>query len=181
MLEDEGKIDISFFDESSFSIASNIPYLWSEINNTTKVKTLNNKRINTLGFLSRKGKLKSFITEHRVDSNKVIEVFDEFSKTITKPRVVVLDNASFHKSKKFKYHISKWSNIGLSIFYLPPYSPELNIIETLWRFMKYVWIDYEAYLSVENLRSYIEGVFSNYGGVYGIDFSGFFMLIVSYY
>ena len=175
MLEDEGKIDIFFFDESGFSIASNIPYLWSEVNNTAKVKTLNNKRINTLGFLSRTGKLKSFITQNRVDSDKVIEVFDEFSKTITKSTVVVLDNASFHKSKKFKAHIAKWSNLGLTIFYLPPYSPELNIIEILWRFMKYVWIDYKAYLSFDNLMSYIESVFRNYGSVFSIDFSDGFL------
>ena len=42
MLEKEGKIDIFYFDESGFSISSNMPYLWSEINNTAKVKTLTN-------------------------------------------------------------------------------------------------------------------------------------------
>ena len=172
MLEKKGKIDIFYFDESGFSISSNMPYLWSEINNTAKVKTLTNKRINTLGFLSKKGKLKSFITEDRVGSDKVIEVFNEFSKTITMPTVVVLDNASFHKSKKFKSNIARWNNLGLTIFYLPPYSPHLNIIETLWRFMKHVWIDYRAFLSIDNLRSYIENIFIYYGIFYIVDFSG---------
>ena len=172
MLEKKGKIDIFYFDESGFSISSNMPYLWSEINNTAKVKTLTNKRINTLGFLSKKGKLKSFITEDRVGSDKVIEVFNEFSKTITMPTVVVLDNASFHKSKKFKSNIARWNNLGLTIFYLPPYSPHLNIIETLWRFMKHVWIDYRAFLSIDNLRSYIENIFIYYGIFYIVDFGG---------
>ena len=174
MLEKEGKIDIFYFDESGFSISSNMPYLWSEINNTAKVKTLINKRINTLGFLSKKGKLKSFITEDRVGSDKVIEVFNEFSKTITMPTVVVLDNAYFHKSKKFKSNIARWNNLGLTIFYLPPYSPHLNIIETLWRFMKHVWIDYRAFLSIDNLRSYIENIFIYYGIFYIVDFGGIF-------
>ena len=75
-------------------------------------------------------------------SDKVIEVFDDFIETLDKPTVVVLDNASFHKSKKFKSHIPRWSNKGLTLCYLPPYSPQLNIIETLWRFMKYTWIEY---------------------------------------
>jgi transposase len=65
----------------------------------------------------------------------------------------------FYKSKKFKSNITKWNNLGLTIFYLPFYSPHLNIIETLWRFMKYVWIDYRAYLSIDNLRSYIKNIF----------------------
>ncbi len=171
MLEDLGKLDIYYFDESGFSISSNLPYLWSEINNTATVKTLTCKRINVLGFLSKKGILKSFIAEGRVNSDKVIEVFDEFIETLDKPTVVILDNASFHKSKKFKENLPRWSNKGLSLLYLPPYSPELNIIETLWRFMKYVWIDYSAYLSWNNMLLYIQKIFDGYGQKFRINFS----------
>ncbi len=106
-LEEKANIDIFSFDESGFSTTSNIPYLWSEINNTTKVKTLTSKRINVLGFLSRNNKLKSYIANGRVDSDKVIEVFDDFTSNLEKQSVVILDNASFHKSKKFKAHIEK--------------------------------------------------------------------------
>ena len=171
MLEDSGKLDIYYFDESGFSISSNLPYLWSEVNNTATVKTLTCKRINVLGFLSKKGILKSFIADGRVNSDKVIEVFDKFVKTLDKPTVVVLDNASFHKSKKFKANLARWSNKGLTLLYLPPYSPELNIIETLWRFMKYIWIDYSAYLSWNNMLLYIQKIFDNYGKLYWINFS----------
>ncbi|CAA6813813.1 MAG: Transposase [uncultured Sulfurovum sp.] len=104
-------------------------------------------------------------------SDKVIEVFDDFIETLDKPTVVVLDNASFHKSKKFKANLPRWSNKGLTLLYLPPYSPELNIIETLWRFMKYVWIDYSAYLSWDNMILYIQKIFDNYGKHYRICFS----------
>jgi transposase len=171
MLEDEGKVEIYYFDESGFSMASNIPYLWSPINHTAIVKTLTCKRINVLGFLSKKGKLHSFIADGRVNSDKVIEVFDSFVETIEKPTIVVLDNASFHKSKKFKANIARWSNKGLTLLYLPPYYPQLNIIETLWRFMKYVWIEYSAYLSSQDLRKYIQKIFDGYGKDYLIDFS----------
>jgi hypothetical protein len=34
----------------------------------------------------------------------------------------------------------------LIIKYLPPYSPELNLIEILWRFMKYYWLPFSAYM-----------------------------------
>ena len=173
-LESKGKIDMFRFDESGFSPTSNCPYLWSEINNTAKVKTLSIKRINVLGFLSRNGTLKSYIADGRVDSDKVIEVFDDFTLTLTKPTVVILDNASYHKSKKFKAELSKWSNRGLTLLYLPPYSPQLNIIEILWMFMKYYWIEYTAYLSYDNLLEYVKKIFKNYGtkeGQYFIDFN----------
>jgi len=173
MMEERGKVDVYYFDESGFSISSNLPYLWSPINNTAIVKTLTCKRINVLGFLSKQGDLKSYIVDGTVDSEKVIEVFDSFVETLTKFTIVVLDNASFHKSKKFKSNIARWTNKGLALCYLPAYSPQLNIIETLWRFMKYVWIEYSAYLSFEKLREYIQKIFDGYGRLYQIDFNGY--------
>jgi len=170
MLEDEGKIDIYYFDESGFSIASNLPYFWSPIGTTAVIKTIVAKRVNLLGFLSKQGELYSSMVEGRVNSDRVISVFDEFVMTITKPTVVVLDNASFHKSKKFKANIARWANRGLTLLYLPPYSPQLNIIETLWRFMKYIWIEYQAYFSLDNLKQYIQKICSNYGSSYYINF-----------
>ena len=116
-----------------------------------------------LGFLSRNGTLKSYIADGKVNSDKVTEVFDDFTLTLAKPTVVILDNASYHKSKKFKANLSKWSNRGLTLMYLPPYSPQLNIIEILWKFMKYYWIEYTAYLSYDNLLEYVKKIFDNYG------------------
>jgi len=40
---------------------------------------------------------------------------------------------------------------GLYIFYLPRYSPHLNIVETLWRKLKYEWLSPIDYQSRENL------------------------------
>ncbi|KAA6323078.1 hypothetical protein EZS27_027452, partial [termite gut metagenome] len=37
------------------------------------------------------------------------------------------------------------------IFFLPVYSPELNLIEILWRRIKYQWIPFDAYGCFENL------------------------------
>jgi transposase len=65
-----------------------------------------------------------------------VAVFDEFSLTIKKKTVVVIDNASVHTSALFKQNIEKWEKRGLFLKYLPTYSPELNLIEILWRFIK---------------------------------------------
>ena len=39
----------------------------------------------------------------------------------------------------------EWAERHLEIFELPSYSPELNLIEILWRFIKYEWLDVKAY------------------------------------
>jgi transposase len=52
---------------------------------------------------------------------------------IPKNSLVVMDNASFHKSEKTKELVEKFS---CRLFFLPPYSPDLNPIEKFWASMK---------------------------------------------
>ena len=55
-------------------------------------------------------------------------------RTPNKEIVIILDNASIHKSKKTKEFLGRHKNIHL--FYLPPYSPEYNPVEIFWRWIK---------------------------------------------
>jgi len=171
LLSKRDKIDLYFFDESGFSVNSNIPYAWSPVNQTMVIKSFHAKKVNVLGFINKQGHLKSYMCETSVKSDKVVEVFDDFSLQLTKPTVVVLDNASFHKSKVFKANIVKWANRGLTLLYLPPYSPQLNIIEMLWKFIKYHWMEMSAYQSYSNMKEYVQRMLNEYGSKRVIDFS----------
>ena len=168
-----GIIDLYFFDESGFSINSNIPYAWSPINKTMLIKSFHAKLFNVLGFINKQGNLHSYISDKSVKSDTVVEIFDKFSRQLKKPTVVVLDNASFHKSKVFKENIVKWANRGLTLLYLPPYSPELNIIEILWRFIKYHWMEMSAFQSYVKMKEYVQKILNEYGTKRVIDFSLF--------
>ena len=103
--------------------------------------------------------------------DSVIASFDSFSVGITKPTWVVLDNASVHTSAKFKANINKWKQLGLNLYFLPPYSPELNLIEILWRFIKYKWLSFSAYLSQDKLYQELNNVLKNVGLEYKITFA----------
>ena len=48
--------------------------------------------------------------------------------------VIILDNASIHRSKKVKQYLLRHKNIHL--FYLPRYSPEYNPVEIFWKWIK---------------------------------------------
>ena len=85
--------------------------------------------------------------------------------------VVVLDNAPIHRSKAFQNKIAEWSKKKLKIFWLPTYSPQLNLIEILWRFMKYEWIESQAYTSWNNLVEYVENILKDFGTKYTINFA----------
>ena len=129
------------------------------------------KNLNVLGFLNiNTSKLFASTTYDKVNTDVVIEVFNLFVETLTKKTIVVLDNAAIHTSKKFKEQIKRWEEKGLFLFYLPPYSPQLNPIEQLWKFMKYFWMNLDAYKSAEQLKNYVEKVIIGYGSEYEINF-----------
>jgi len=65
--------------------------------------------------------------------------------------------------------IEEWKEKGLTLYFLPTYTPELNRIEILWRFMKYNWINIPDYASTQTLEDYIHRVLASYGKVNGFE------------
>ena len=53
------------------------------------------------------------------------------------PRVVVLDNASLHTSHVVRRARRGLAAAGVYLYFLPPYAPELNKIEPVFRQVKY--------------------------------------------
>ena len=74
------------------------------------------------------------------------------------------------RSQEFIRHIPKWVKRGLIIKYLPPYSPELNLIEILWRFIKYHWLPFSASMSFSCLVQAVEDILTRFGTDYTINF-----------
>lgn len=100
----------------------------------------------------------------------VIGCFDLFSQTIRKKTVVIIDNAPIHTSQAFEKKRCLWKKKGLYLYFLPGYSPELNLIEILWRFIKYWWLPFSAYLNFPTLVEAVEDILVNVGSKYRIDF-----------
>lgn len=128
------------------------------------------KTLNLFGIWDAKTDLNLYSIEGSLTSEVVIRYIDDFSNKVTKRTVLVIDNAPVHKSNLFKERIKKWKEKGLEIFHLPAYSPHLNLIEHLWRFMKYEWIEFSVYNSWDNLVKYIEKIVNNFGILYTIKF-----------
>jgi len=165
------EIDLYYFDETGFSLDPYIPYAWQEKGETIEVESSGGKRLSVTGFLSLQRELVAFTTEGTVDSDFVIACFDEFSSNLTRKTVVAIDNSPLHTSNAFEAKIPEWRSKNLEIFYLPKYSPRLNLIEILWRFMKYEWIQWWAYKGWSYLVEYVEMVIRGYGTEYEINFA----------
>jgi len=169
--EDQGDCELWYFDGAGFCLEPCVPYAWQPIGDYIKVPTSSHsQRLNVLGFLKRDNSIVPYMIEGTVDASAIIDSFDQFSENLEKRSYVLIDNAPMHRSKAFIKQIPKWVKRGLIIKYLPTYSPELNLIEILWRFMKYYWLPFSAYASFQCLVAAIENILIRFGTYYRIAF-----------
>lgn len=77
--------------------------------------------------------------------------------------------ASVHKAKAIEPLLNVLERQGLKLYFLPPYSPELNRIEKLWHKMKYEWMSFKS-RDAQTLEADVEEVLAGFGENYKLDF-----------
>jgi transposase len=63
----------------------------------------------------------------------------------------------------------RWARQGLYLYYLAPYSPELNRIEILWKHAKYFWRRFAA-VDGADLLDEIQSVMRGFGSKFTVNF-----------
>lgn len=170
-LSNQGLIDLFFGDESHVCTQGYVPYGWQFPGENVFVPSMKSARLNIFGMVSRDNVYHGFTSRQSIKAENVAEFIDNFSLIITKPTFIVLDNASVHTGGLMKESIDKWKARGLYIFYLPPYSPHLNIAETLWRILKTKWIKPCHYIDTDTLFNATNEILSGIGDRYRVNYS----------
>ena len=169
-LEAQGELDLYYLDEAGFCLIPCIPYGWQLIGQTQEFESQRSQRLNVLGLMTRSNQLHSYVSTQSITTDVVIACIDAFFPTVNKRTVVVVDQASIHTSDAMYDKQKEWQHRNIELFKLPSYSPQLNLIEILWRFIKYEWIESSAYRSWQSLVQYVEKVLKEFGENYVINF-----------
>jgi transposase len=148
------EIDHIFFeDECMIRDYQAIHQAWFERGKQRKIKTFGKHRgVKLVGSLNYEtGEI--YCEEHDLYN---AEVFLSFLKNILKryPEgncVMVLDNARIHHAKLLKPFLEEHKD-RLQLMFLPPYSPNLNMIEGLWKWLKEAVIYNVFYNSLSQIR-----------------------------
>jgi hypothetical protein len=92
------------------------------------------QRFNVLGALDVINmKLLTVRNLSTVNSLTVCELLDKIAAQATAPVTLVMDNARYQHCALVVEHAKK---LGIELLFLPPYSPNLNLIERLWKWTK---------------------------------------------
>jgi len=126
------KTVLGFFDECSPQTTANTQRMWS-FESTPLVKNTTKIRANTFGILAVNGT--SIVTfRERSKQEDIREVLKAYKQANPNKRlIIVLDNFSSHHAILVKNYAA---GNTIHLVHIPPYSPDLNPIEQLWRAIK---------------------------------------------
>lgn len=166
-----GEQDLFYFDEAGFSLTPSVPYGWQPTGQRIEIPSSKSSQLNVLGFLEYQGeRFDPYVFQGGIDAEIAIACMGSFCKKLTRPTTVVIDNAPIHTSAAFQAMIPEWEQQNLFFWFLPAYCPELNLIEILWKKIKYYWLPIDAYQSFEKLDEHLCHVLSNVGKQFSICF-----------
>lgn len=171
ILRGKSAFDLWDYDEAGFTLQPSIPYAWQRVGQRLELASAHGPRQNVLGFFNLYNQFHAFAFQGTIDSNTVIHCFDLFRQRQQKPALVVVDNAPIHTSEDFEEELERWQKDDLQMKFLPPYCPELNLIEILWRKIKYEWLPLDAYLNFKTLTASLFDVLKGIGSKYRITFA----------
>lgn len=166
--ESPERLQVWFWDESGFSLRVIRRKVWGKKGTRKKVTGQRRKgRVNIMGglryhdkkrinFVIQKGNAETFYEQLKSLNNFLLSEWiaqgnslENFLKDSAKI-VIILDNASFHKSKDILEKIeSEMPNIILE--FLPEYSPDYNLVELVWHSAK-EYIAHRLFESVSQLE-----------------------------
>jgi transposase len=172
-LAQEGKLDLFYGDESGVCSEGYVPYGWQFPGERVCILAQKGHKVNCFGLISRQSRCHYATTSRSINAQFIMEQLEDLSFRIHKETVVVLDCARIHTGRLIASCLPVWQARGLFIFFLPPYSPHLNLAETLWRKLKAEWLVPEDYLEGDSLLYAVNRCLANVGQKLTIHFSPF--------
>ena len=161
-------ITLLYLDESGCCPESPLSYGYGQIGQQKSIsqKTRKGRRVNIMGVWEEEKRFEYALKVGTYKTKSYLRFMDWQAERAMKRlfetgklTIIIHDNASIHRAKLVQKRHQIWSKQGLSVFFLPPYSPEMNRIEEQWLHLKrqelggYVFEDeYDLALSI------IEGI-----------------------
>lgn len=130
----KGECHLLFCDAAHFTLSAFVCMAWSICRIYLKTAAGRN-RINVLGTVDAFSKeVITHINTSYINAETVVEFLQQLRiHYLQKPIAIVMDNARYQHCQMV---MDKAKELDIEILFLPPYSPNLNIIERLWKFTK---------------------------------------------
>jgi transposase len=157
----KGKRQVLFVDASHFVHSPFLGNLWSKKRVFIRSPSGRNRH-NVLGaFNAVSHELISVKNDAYINSITVMELIKEIRSRYRGQKItLVMDNARYQRCKAVMEYAQKY---GIELLFLPSYSPNLNLIERLWKFVKKIALNNKYYGDFISFKEGIEYCLGNLG------------------
>ena len=129
----ERAINLFFLDASHFVMGGFPGRVWSTVRRFIKTGS-GRKRYNVLGALNFVNKnVETICNSTYITATEVVGILDKLATIYGSAIHIILDNASYQRCQLVKDAAVR---LGITLHYLPTYSPNLNLIERVWKLIK---------------------------------------------
>jgi transposase len=162
-----GKLHLFFVDAAHFVMLPFLGYLYSLTVRFIKAAS-GRQRFSVLGALNAVTKEVVAITDHGyINAVSVCALLQKLHDLFQNlPIVVIRDNARYQRCALV---IETARKLGIQIIFLPPYSPNLNLIERLWKFVKKKTLYNQYYAHYKQFHEAISNCLKQTGNTYKQD------------
>jgi len=151
---------IMFMDSCHPSMSTKISYGWIKKGQSKPIETSASRtRINLIGALNLSKLAEPVVASYTtVDSESIVDFLQQLRKyTKVSGKIhLVLDRAGYHCSAEV---VESAKKLRINLLYLPPYSPNLNSIERLWKVMNEYARNNRFFKTPQEFRQSIENFF----------------------
>ena len=128
--------EILFGDECSIRSDYHSGTTWAEKGKTPVVVSTGARfKVNLISAIGPKGTLRFMATEENVTGTVFVTFLKRLMTNARNPIFLIVDNHPIHRCKEVLQFVQQTQG-KLRLFYLPPYSPELNPDELVWNYLK---------------------------------------------
>ena len=169
----DGGCQLVYYDEAGFSASPPVQRAWSPLGCPHAVTPAHHQRVAVMGALDFAGqRLYHAQATSTVNRETFVDFMERLIPQIAKPvpTIIILDNARIHHNLDESMTLRWMKEFNTFLCYLPPYSPELNMIEILWKQAKYHWREFVTW-SKDSFRSKVSELLDGFGTKFQIDFT----------
>ena len=127
---------IYFLDESAVRSDHHAGTTWAPKGKTPEVRATGARfALNVIGAISPQGEFRFMLFEKTLNAQRFIEFLKRLLHDEQRPIFLIVDGHPVHRSRAVRQFVESTRG-HLELYFLPPYSPEINPVEQVWNYAK---------------------------------------------
>ena len=145
---------ILFLDVSGFQLLPTVVRTWAPIGQTPILKAkISRSKYNTIAAMTTDGRMFTYLDKKSFHSEGVIRFLRHMLSLLPGKVLLIWDNASTHTSHEMQSFLEQPDiRRRLMTLHLPPYAPDLNPVELVWHYLKYVLLKNRVFRNLRELK-----------------------------